>query len=556
MSVRDASESPPWQQALESGLREALPRLMAEPCEPLIQELITALTAALCRGELHLDLAAAAPEEVSASLWPRGHRQALAASRLCCAPDAPLVLRGDHLLWRRWAQRQDAVLAVLQDRALQPAAPPAGIAPQALDDLLQGLDSRQKQAVQLGLERSLVLLFGGPGTGKTSTVARLLQALRRCHAQARVHLAAPTGKAAARLRAATGDLAPATTLHRLLESRGDHFGRNRQRPLALDWLVVDEVSMLDLALMEALLDALPSDCRLVLVGDPAQLPPVAPGAVLLALQQPPLAAALAPVRVELQTTYRNDGAIARVSARLRQLMEAPADAAATDGNGGIAADPLAALRPLLTALTPQDNLSWQELPSGRIPAAVLQRLARHQLRLAQLASRCWPGLEAGWADLLAERDRLLLLSPIRKGRWGVETIHQALLPGASGPQDWPSGTPVLCRRNLPELGVANGDIGILVRRSGAAASGPGQVDSRVLFGLEQPLWLHPALLAGALEPALALTVHKAQGSEAREVLLLIDGARGVDPRLLYTGLTRARERAWLFTAAPLEPAAG
>ena len=74
----------------------------------------------------------------------------------------------------------------------------------------------------------------------------------------------------------------------------------------------------------------------------------------------------------------------------------------------------------------------------------------------------------------------------------------------------------------------------------------------MLFGTDQPLWLHPALLAGALEPALALTVHKAQGSEAREVLLLLDGVKDLDPRLLYTALTRARERAWLFTAAPRE----
>ena len=355
-----------------------------------------------------------------------------------------------------------------------------------------------------------------------------------------------TGKAAARLRAATGDLAAATTLHRLLESRGDRFGRHRQRPLELDLLVVDEVSMLDLALMEALLEALPPNCRLVLVGDPDQLPPVAPGAVLLALQQPPLRAALSPVRVELRTTYRNDGAIAQVSTALRQCLDAHRPE-------GPLADPLAVLRPLLESLEPEGNLHWQELPARRIPDAVLQRLARHQQRLAELASHCWPDCQEGWTELLAERDRLLLLSPVRRGRWGVEAIHQALLPSATGLADWPAGTPLLCRRNLPELGLANGDIGILVRRPSGVADVEGGADSRVLFGQDRPLWLHPALLAGALEPALALTVHKAQGSEAREVLVLLDGERGVEPRLLYTALTRARERAWLFTAAP-EPA--
>ena len=138
----------------------------------------------------------------------------------------------------------------------------------------------------LPLRQGLVLLEGGPGTGKTSTVAAMITAHRARQPDARVHLAAPTGKAAGRLRTATGGTLPCTTLHRLLESRGDRFGRHRGRPLDLDLLVVDEVSMVDLGLMGALLEALPSACRLVLVGDPGQLSPIAPGAVLQDLQRP------------------------------------------------------------------------------------------------------------------------------------------------------------------------------------------------------------------------------------------------------------------------------
>ena len=148
------------------------------------------------------------------------------------------------------------------------------------------LDAQQRQAVATLLHQGLVLLEGGPGTGKTSTVAGMIAALRAREPGARIHLAAPTGKAAARLRAATGGTLPCTTLHRLLESRGERFGRHRGRPLDLDLLVVDEVSMVDLGLMGALLEALPDACRLVLVGDPAQLPPIAPGAVLQELQRP------------------------------------------------------------------------------------------------------------------------------------------------------------------------------------------------------------------------------------------------------------------------------
>jgi exodeoxyribonuclease V alpha subunit len=123
----------------------------------------------------------------------------------------------------------------------------------------------------------------------------------------------------------------------------------------------------------------------------------------------------------------------------------------------------------------------------------------------------------------------------------VEGIHRTLLGEAAAAPAiaWPEGLPVLCTRNLPELGLANGDVGVLVGRANSD-------DRQILFGDEEPLWVHPAQLAGAAEPALALTVHKAQGSEATEVIVLLADP-DPDARLLYTALTRARERAVLIT---------
>lgn len=394
-----AREPPPWQACLGEALAESLPRLLAEPAEPLVQEVIAALTAALCRGELSLSLAGEAPQEVRAAHWPEGHRRALQASRLSRDPDGPLVLQGDRLLWRRWQQRHQAVVAALLERAALPAAgiepiPPRllAVAPAAAEaaeaaasaaapvaaegaaaargaaaenhSMLRGraagFDPIQRQAVQAALERRLVLLLGGPGTGKTSTVAQLLEAWLQRHPSGRVQLTAPTGKAAARLRDATGGRVPCTTLHRLLESNGERFGRHRHNPLSLDLLVIDEVSMLDLELMEALLAALPQPCGLVLVGDPAQLPPIAPGSLLHALLEPGAADVLAPVCFALRTTYRNDGAIARVAAALRQQIGV-GQAAAADRPPGA----LAPLRPLLAGLGPADNLQWLESPLAR-----------------------------------------------------------------------------------------------------------------------------------------------------------------------------------------------
>jgi exodeoxyribonuclease V alpha subunit len=345
----------------------------------------------------------------------------------------------------------------------------------------------------------------------------------------RIHLAAPTGKAAARLRAATGGCHPCGTLHRLLESRGDHFSRNRLRPLPLDLLVVDEMSMVDLALMGALLDALPATARLVLVGDPAQLTPIAPGSVLLDLQHPDLQAGLGGAAITLTTTYRNDGAIAAVAAVLRTSLNRDAGS------------PLEVIRPQLERLKPNDNLVWQPSNGARLPPALVVRLERHLTALAGLAGGCRPERPGNWRSLLVERDRLLVLAPRRRGPWGVEGIHRTLLgEAAAGPAiAWPEGLPVLCTRNLPELGLANGDVGVLVGRANSD-------DRQILFGGEDPLWVHPAQLAGAAEPALALTVHKAQGSEATEVIVLLADP-DPDARLLYTALTRARERAVLIT---------
>ena len=534
-------DRPAWLAPLSLALAESLPRLHGVAADPLIGELITALSLALERGSVELGLAGPAPEGVTPELWPESHLEALRQSPLVREPDGPLAVVDDRLLWRRWQLQRQQVLQDLLSRALPCPLPIAtaleparvsGIPQQAL-----ALDACQLQAVQAVLRHGLVLLEGGPGTGKTSTVAAMLTAVLEQAPHARIQLAAPTGKAAARLRAATGGRWPCATLHRVLESRGDGFGRHRGRPLELDLLVVDEVSMLDLQLTQSLLEALPPSCRLVLVGDPAQLPPIAPGPLLLELQRPEWRRALGDAAVRLTTTYRNQGAIAAIAAGLRETIEDPGD-------------PIEELRPRLEALPPEANLQWLQALPSRLPQLLLKELEAHRRTLAELAGRCGPEqreAEAVAAELLQERDRLLVLAPQRRGRWGIETLHRALLGErlAGSVAGWPLGTPVLCCRNLPELGLANGDVGVLV-------GGDSLPQRRLLFGAgggEAPVWVHPAQLAGAVEPALALTVHKAQGSEAERVVVLLPAGQS-DRRLLYTALTRARRQLLLITPRP------
>jgi len=511
--------------SLAEALGEALPRLHGCPASPEINALVEGLTAALLEGSLDIAL----PSE--------GHREAVLASALGQNPDGPLVVEGDRVMWRRWWAQRQQVLEALIARASKPH-PAHQDHPQASAELSQAvaekhhLDPEQQRAVQAVLERQLVLLEGGPGTGKTSTVLAMVEAVRHQQPDCRIQLAAPTGKAAARLKAAIAPLAmPCSTLHRLLESRGERFGRNRQHPLPLDLVVVDEVSMVDLALMEALLEALPSESRLVLVGDSAQLPPIGAGAVLLELNAPAQRQGLGAASIRLQTTYRNNGAIAAVASTL---------AAPPDDSIALPPATLAAL----ANLGPSDNLIWQQQSPRRLPEALLERLKQRQLQLQQLCQSSTANNPEAAAHLLAELESLLVLTPLRRGRWGVEAIHQELLGAAaeSSPQHWPLGTPVLCQRNLNDLGLANGDVGIVVEHGSS---------KRLLFGISgspSHLWIHPAQLADA-QPAFALTVHKAQGSEADEVWILLGESGRPSQRLLYTALTRAKQRAVLITAS-------
>ena len=525
--------------SLATALLDSLPRLLPAAPSDVATGIVTALAEALERGDLGLNLQSEPPQEGALeALMQCGWL--VQADALEQKPEAPMVLDGSWLRWRRWHEQLQTCLEQLVNLGLTPVQPPASSAQLSAAQRQAeqaGLDTHQCDAVRALLERRLVLLTGGPGTGKTSTVVQMLAAALRQNPALRIQLSAPTGKASARLAEAVQagsrsletklrnalQQVPSGTLHRLLEAQGDsRFRRNWRQPLDLDLLVVDELSMVDLPLMSALLEAMPPQGQLLLVGDQHQLPPVGPGAVLEELCRPERLRALDKASVELRTTYRNDGAIAALAAQLRQ------------GESGLDTT-------WLRKLEPGANVTWLESARQRLPDALLERLKHHQQRLKELAgSLNWsaeePNPEQAEA-LLRQLEALIALSPIRQGAWGVEAIHRALLGDQiQRPlQHWPIGTPVLNRQNRPEQGLANGDIGVVVRQG---------AEPRVLLPGNRVL--HPAQLSGA-EPAFALTVHKAQGSQYGSVLLLLPPLRHQDPRLLYTGLTRAQQDLLLIT---------
>jgi exodeoxyribonuclease V alpha subunit len=400
--------------------------------------------------------------------------------------------------------------------------------------------AEQRGAAQLALSRALTVLTGGPGTGKTTTVARLLallaeQAELDGKPRLRIALAAPTGKAAARLLEAVqlevDALAPAdrerlpalaaTTLHRLLGSRPDtssRFRHNRENRLPHDVIVVDETSMVSLTMMARLLEAVRPDSRLLLVGDPDQLASVEAGAVLADLVDGLAAAAHSPV-ARLVTSHRFGESIGALADAIR------------DGDADAAVGVLAA---------GGQHIEWVDVHQ---PAEVLRKvLVPHALRLREAAV-------LGDADAaLKTLEQHRLLCAHRRGPYGVaywnRQVERWLSEQTDMPlwADWYVGRPVLVTANDYGLGLYNGDTGVAVLRDGglraamATSAGPVQFATGRLADVET---MH------------AMTIHKSQGSQAVEITVLLPptDSRLLTRELLYTAVTRAREKVRLVGSA-------
>lgn len=470
-------------------------------------------------------------------------RGAEGAQPLVLDDEGRLYLRRHHALERRLARRlvQAASRPVALDEAqraqlhtvldeLFPAPDPGGA----------GEPDRQRLAAELALRSRLAVISGGPGTGKTTTVVKLLAALLALQPDARIALAAPTGKAAARLSQTIRERAahwpealrarlPAqgSTVHRLLGAGPRGFAHGPGQLLPVDVLVVDEASMLDLALATQLVEAVPPDARLVLLGDKDQLAAVEAGAVFAELGTDPTVSAAC--CAELTRGYRFSA-----GSEVGQLAQA-----LRAGDGAAAA---AMARP------PQDALALA--CAGYAP--YLQAVARAPT-------------DAAAAFEAFERFRVLCA--LREGPWGVQGLNaeldlalrqglrQALGPraGAAGfapGSPWYAGRPVVILRNDALLQLHNGDVGLAL---------PGE-DGTLLVHVPQPggglRAVAPARLP-AHETAWALTVHKAQGSEFDEVLLALPphDSRVLTRELLYTAVTRARQRVQLCGAASVIAAA-
>jgi len=488
---------------------------------------------------------------------------------LAACAASPLVATGSHdggnarplrlvdglLYLDRYWRDEELVRAEMDTRASRVVDVDADALAAALPDIFLQPDSERQRvaAVMTGL-RALTVLSGGPGTGKTTTVAGLLAMLRALPGgPPRVALAAPTGKAAARMQEAIEEAAKqwhldvgdarASTLHRLLGRRPDsrsRFRYDRHNRLPFDVVIVDETSMVSLSLMARLLEAVRPKARLVLVGDPDQLASVEAGAVLGDLvERPAPASAVLPDKLtalvgdelsaaELASDGLRNGVVRlRVPRRYGTAIGQLAAAVQRDDGDEV-------LRLLRSGASP---IEFVELD----PAAAVGALPAVRTDVVEAARPLVAAARAGdVGTALRHLDRHRLLCAHRRGaygvtRWTAEVERWLAGAGLTADEEWYPGRPLLVTANDYELQLFNGDTGVVVDhpQQGLVAAFP---------RADEPLLLSRHRLS-AVQSVHAMTVHRAQGSQFERVTLVlpIGDSPLLTRELFYTAITRAQQ---------------
>ncbi|KJV49888.1 exonuclease V subunit alpha [Pantoea sp. BL1] len=484
---------------------------------------------------------------------------------------APIVLTEGRLYLHRLWHHEGQVARFFQAQSA-PQAFPDGEVRAVLDNLFgTEPDDWQKIAAAVALTQKTAVISGGPGTGKTTTVAKLLASLiRLSHGALRIQLAAPTGKAAARLTESLGKAlqklpvsdierqrfpAEATTLHRLLGAQPEtqRLRYHAGNLLHLDVLVVDEASMVDLGMMANLIAALPPPARVIFLGDRDQLASVEAGAVLgdicrcaeagYSVARAAQLSALTGCQVE---GHDDDSAPA-----VRDAICLLRKSYRFDANSGIgklaaavnAGEPKAVEAAFNAGFS---DISRQPLNDGEAYQAMLNDIAEGYRPFLRLVSQ-----RAQPAEILHAFGRFQLLCALREGPFGVQGLNQRieqklmqlqLIRRPQGGSRWYQGRPVMVTRNDSALGLFNGDIGMTL------------LDDEGLLKVFFPLpdgsikAVQPSRLP-AHDTAWSMTVHKSQGSEFDHTALVMPAQflPVLTRELIYTAITRARKQLTLYS---------
>jgi exodeoxyribonuclease V alpha subunit len=480
-------------------------------------ELVARLSGAMTVGHICLPL-------------PQEERRLLLTTHLVSeSGQTPLIIHNSNLYLNKYFQYESRLARQLRARA-DVSYDKEKDTSRLLDHYF-GRDTSeidwQKRGAAVALEKGLTIISGGPGTGKTSTVSKIIAILLQASGNTlRIGLAAPTGKAAMRLQLSVGGSLEtlacpeeirssipreAKTLHRLLGVRRNspQFRHDGDNPMSWDVVIVDEASMIDLALMSKLVDALKPGSRLILLGDKDQLASVESGAVLADCIR-----SLPDNTVELRKTYRFDAGIKGLAESI---------------NGGCLSK--------VWAILQDKDITNVSLMESDIYTYIGRCYVKYMEEILQIKNGNMKPIFVAFA-------KFQVLCSVHYGERGVAGINRKVEFYLAGrgfeckPDSWYAGRPVLISRNDYNLGLYNGDIGICI---------PDSTDNKLKVWFEQKDGGFKSYLPYRLpkcETAFAMTIHKSQGSEFEEVLVVLPGEdnRVLCRELLYTAVTRARER--------------
>ncbi len=489
---------------------------------------------------------------------------------------SPLILENDRLYLHRYWHYETTVADSIQSRLKKDNEIEMTKLVAELDSLYpskgDGKFNEQKLAVALSLKRRFMVISGGPGTGKTTTVINILWVLLSQNPGLRIQLAAPTGKAAARLMEsirlslehsqpdeAIAELLPtqASTIHRLLGYRHNGFYYSRQQRLPLDCVVIDEASMIDLTLMYRLLEALPADARIILLGDRDQLASVAAGNVLSDITGQGQAISYSEQQIEWLNTLFEQTVDSQQQTAIADTVMADSVALLTHSYRFEAQNSIGKLAQLVNIgdsaaviglLQQVDNpLRWHNQQSNVLDGAILDTILMRYQTVVSAES-----VVAAFDAFESNR----VLCGVHSGPFGVDEINRRINESMHA-RGWIEaqvdyhGKPLLIHSNDYDLGLFNGDIGLLWR----------EADNNLYAyfrNIDHGLSRFPVTSLPAHSSAWAMTVHKSQGSEFESIFLVLPGqnqSRALSRELLYTGITRARQHLSIYaTATAIETA--
>ena len=557
---------------------------LAQPYHSVVYHLLLALSESLGEGHTCLKLSQMAgvklwentldnqSDEIQCEGFRFPNEQVLEEAVNCLlltSDRQPVVFDSGRIYLRKYWQFETHVASKINDMVERNYSVDAVLAKSILSDLFAtctpGQNDHQRLAVANALNKAFVVIAGGPGTGKTSTVAKLLVALQQMHNNSlRIGMAAPTGKAAQRLNESLikskGDIAQschvdsdclnsiptnASTIQRLLgvKRESHNFRHDEKNQLDLDVLLIDEVSMVDLPMMARVLRAVPDNCRLILLGDADQLASVEAGSVLTDIA-PRKQQGYSQSNVDYLQSLTNDEVV--VNPQGIDHLSLLTFSHRFKGDNGIGKLANAVIKGHLT--------ECEELVIRGDEEVTPITQQKYDDWLSRL-------VEIHFQPIFTARDHqsafdilngFKILSALRQGEFGVQGINQKIeeilhtkryINSANG---WYKGKPVMITQNDYRLNLFNGDIGLLWpdETGQLFAVFPTVVDEK---GVQQYRWLSPSRLPSH-DTVYAMTIHKTQGSEFHTLAVVLPekDIPLLTRELLYTGITRAKQSLMFF----------